>query len=103
MRVEFSVVGRDMMLGCFWELAPELSRTSLGTDSTAQASASTALHVTYITSRWSGLGYSMEFTPRSDAHDLHMREVNDRCLTSFTGCRDSRELLPNLPSPQNPR
>jgi len=103
MRAEFFVVGRDMMLGCFWGLAPELSRASLGTDSTTQANPSMALHVTNITSSWSGRGYSMEFTPRSDAHDLRMREVNDRCLTSFTGCRDSRELLPNLQPPQHPQ
>jgi hypothetical protein len=102
MQAEFFVVGRDMMLGCFWGLTPDLRRAGLGTDSTTQANANTALYATNITSSWSGQGYRMEFTPRSDAHDLHMREVNDRCLTSFTGCRDSRELLPNLQSPPHP-
>jgi hypothetical protein len=103
MQAEFFVIGRDMMLGCFWGLTPELRRASLGAHSTTQVNASTALYVTNITGSWSGWGYRMEFTPRSDAHDLRMREVNDRCLTSFTGCRDSRELLPNLRSPQRPR
>ena len=84
------------MLGCFWWPTPELRRASLDTDSTTQANISTALCVTNITSSSSGCGYRVEFTPRSDAHDLRIREIKDRCLTSFAGCRDSRELLPNL-------
>ena len=98
MNAQFLVVGRDMMLGCSWGMAPELHRPSSATTKT-----STALHATNITSRWAGLGYRMEFTPGSDAHDLRMREINDSCLTSFTGCRDSRELLPNLPPADHPQ
>lgn len=89
---QFVVVGRDKMLGCSWGLAPELR----GADPTLDAK--TALTLTHITSSWSGSGYRMDFTPGSEQSELRMREVNDICLTSFVGCRDSRELLPNLPS-----
>ncbi|MGB9254619.1 MAG: hypothetical protein WCC25_07275 [Candidatus Korobacteraceae bacterium] len=103
MDAQFFVVGRDMMLGCSWGLTPQIPRASLDIDSAAQTKLNTALNVTHITSNWVGWGYRMEFTPQSDAHDLRMREINDSCLTSFTGCRDSRELLPNLPPPDHPR
>jgi hypothetical protein len=100
---QFIVVGRDMALGCSWGLMSELPRGSLGIESAMPANARTALSVTHITSNWSGWGYRMEFTPGSDEQDLRMREINASCLTSFTGCRDSRELLPNLPPAGHPR
>jgi hypothetical protein len=103
MHAQFFIVGRDMMLGCSWGMMPELHVPSLDADPTKQTKISTALNVTHITSNWAGWGYRMEFTPGSDAHDLRMREINDSCLTSFTGCRDSRELLPNLPPPDHSR
>ncbi len=103
MHSHFLVVGRDKMLGCFWDLTPEVRRASVDADSSNQVKVSTALNVTHITSRWSGWGYSMEFTPRSKETDLRMREINDSCLTSFVGCRDSRELLPNLAPAEHPR
>jgi hypothetical protein len=91
MHTQFFVTGREMMLGCAWGLTPEARRTNT----------STTLSVTHINSSWSGWGYHMEFTPGSSAQDLRMREINVSCLTSFAGCRDSREFLPNLPPPEH--
>ncbi len=91
---QFFVVGREMMVGCSWALRPELDHDGVH--------ANTSLHSTNITSSWSGRGYRMEFTPASEQSDLRMREVNGSCLTSFVGCRDSRELLLNLPSADHP-
>lgn len=92
---QFMVVGRDQMLGCEWEIKPELTRATFENDSPSKPS--TSLHEMHITSSWSGMGYDLEFTPRSTERDLQMREVNEICLTSFKGCSDSRKLLPNLP------
>jgi len=97
---QFFVVGRDQMLGCLWYVKPELGRARVG--SNGPIGASTSLDETHITSAWAGLGYRMEFTPRSEVRDLHMREINGSCLTSFKGCSDSRELLPNVPPRGHP-
>jgi hypothetical protein len=96
----FMVVGRDQMLGCSWGVKPELNRETF--DSHGPSRLSTSLRETYITSSWSGRGYRMEFTPGSKERDLRMREINKNCLTSFKGCLDSRQLLPNLPPLDHP-